>query len=102
MTTEQAPAPLRNIDMDQMRKDMQAFDDRKLALKDAGQILMARLRPSSKYHHQTEPGELFQVCVSHVAEYCVHAYFGQEYRLCDVDLFVVFDESRPPKQLTFE
>ena len=62
-----------------------------------GQKLMARIRPSSKYYGQGEEDALFAVCIGPGGEYNV---LGGQYRLSDVDLFAVFDERRPPAQIT--
>ena len=64
--------------------------------------MMARVSPSSKYHGQREEGALFAVCIGPSGDYSVFGGPGGQYRLSDVDLFAVFDENRPPTQITFE
>lgn len=53
------------------------------------QNLFARIRKSSKYFGQTPPGELFEVCIVGGGEYLVQGGPGGQYRLADVDLFVL-------------
>lgn len=57
------------------------------------QQIYAKIKRSSKYYGQTERGELFKV---HIApqggwEYVVKGGPGGQYRLSDVNLFVVED-----------
>lgn len=102
MTTEMKPTPLRSIDTDKMRKEFAAIKARQVVLTDGGQKLLARIRPSSQYHGQGDVGALFSVCIGPGGDYCVLGGPGEQYRLRDVDLFAVFDESKPPVQITFE
>ena len=102
MSSELKPSPLRTIDREQMRNDFAALEARREALTLQGQKLLARIRPSSKYHGQGVEGVLFAVCIGPSGDYSVLGGPGGQYRLSDVDLFAVFDESRPPTQITFE
>ena len=101
MTSELKPTPLRVIDGEQMRKDFATLEARRAVLTEHGQKLLARIRPSSKYYGQGEEDALFAVCIGPVGEYNVLGGPGGQYRLLDVDLFAVFDERRPPTQITF-
>lgn len=101
MPEELKPTPLRNIDVEQMRKDFADLEARRATLTAQGQRLMARIRPSSKYFGQDVEGGLFPVCIGPAGEYRVLGGVGGQYRLADVDLFAVFDESKPPVQITF-
>jgi len=101
MTTEIKPIPLRSIDTEQMRKEFAALEARQAVLTDGGQKLLARIRPSSKYHGQSDEGALFSVCIGPGVDYCVLGGPGGQYRLRDVDLFAVFDDKKPPTQITF-
>lgn len=101
MSTELKPTPLRSIDAAQLRKDLSAIEASQSVLTQKGQKLLARIRPGSKYHGQGEEGALFVVCIGPGGDYSVAGGPGEKYRLSDVDLFAVFDESRPPIQITF-
>lgn len=101
MSSELKPTPLRIVDAEQMRKDFAAIEARQAVLTQQGQKLLARIRPSSKYYGQGNEGALFSVCIGPGGEYSVMGGPGGQYRLSDVDLFAVFDESRPPTQITF-
>lgn len=100
MSTELKPTPLRTVDTEQLRKDFAASEARQAVLTEQGQRLLARIRPSSKYYGQGEEGALFAVCIGPSGEYSVLGGPGGQYRLSDVDLFAIFDESRPPTQIT--
>lgn len=102
MTSELQPTPLRVIDVEQMRKDFQAMEARAVELTRTGQKLLARIRPTSKYHGQGTADELFPVCIGPGSDYVVLGGPGGQYRLRDLDLFAVFDEGKPPTQITFE
>ena len=99
---ESKPMPLRVVDVEQMRKEFAAIEARQTVLTNVGQRLLARVRPSSKYYGQGVEGALFPVCIGPAGEYVVIGGPGGQYRLFDVDLFAVFDDSRPPTQITFE
>lgn len=103
MPTELKPAPLRTVDVEQMRREFAAIEARQDVLTQQGQKLLARIRPSSKYFGQGSEGELFPVCVGNGPRtgYLVLGGPGGQYRLSDVDLFAVFDEAKPPTQITF-
>lgn len=76
--------------------DFVASWDASVAKAAPGQQLFARLKKSSKYYHQTKPGELFPVLVvpksGYDAEYVVQGGVGGQYRLADVNLFVVGED----------
>jgi len=57
------------------------------------QQIYAKLKKSSKYYGQTEPGERFAVHIAHQGEleYVVQGN-NNNYRLADVNLFVMNDE----------
>jgi len=95
--------PLRVVDVDQMREEFAVIEAKRAVLTEHGQKLMARIRPSSKYYGQGNEGDLFPVCVGHggKSSYNVLGGPGGQYRLCDVDLFAVFDEEKQPTQITF-
>lgn len=60
-----------------------------------GQQLYAKIKKSSKYYGQTKPGERFEVHIAHQGgwEYVVQGN-NNDYRLTDVNLFVVDDKDR--------
>ena len=101
MPTESKPSPLRVVDVNKMREDFAAIKARQAVLTHDGQKLLARIRATSKYHGQGDDGTLFPVCIGPAGEYCVLGGPGGQYRLSDVDLFAVFDETKPPTQITF-
>lgn len=92
--------PLRQIDMGAARAQMAAFDARCAELRGTGQKLLARIRKASKYYGQGNEGELFPVVVASKDDYGVIGGPGGQYRLADVDLFVVFADGDDPIQLT--
>lgn len=102
MSHEYPTTPLRVIDTEQLKKDFMAIQARQAELTRTGQQLLARIRPSSKYHGQGSEGELFAVCIGPGSEYVVLGGPGGQYRLKDVDLFAVFDAAKSPIQITFE
>lgn len=63
---------------------------------DTKQQIYARIKRSSKYYGQGEPGELFEVIVEAAGgdEYVVHGGPGAHYRLRDVNLFVGLREKQ--------
>lgn len=101
MSTELKPSPLRVVDAEQMRREFAAIEARQAVLTQDGQQLLARIRPTSKYYGQGDEGTLFPVCIGPAGEYCVIGGPGGQYRLSDVDLFAVFDDKKPPTQITF-
>jgi hypothetical protein len=102
MASELNPPPLRVVDRDLLREKFAAIEARQAVLTEHGQKQLARIRPSSKYHGQGEEGALFAVCIGPSGDYSVFGGPGGQYRLSDVDLFAVLDETRPPTQITFE
>ncbi|WP_300650587.1 hypothetical protein [Hydrogenophaga sp.] len=101
MTAELKPTPLRVIDGEQMRKEFATLEARRAVLTEHGQKLLARIRPSSKYYGQGQGDALFAVCIGQSGEYSVLGGPGGQYRLSDVDLFAVFEDGKPPTQITF-
>jgi hypothetical protein len=101
MPAELTPSPLRVVDVEKMREEFAAIEARQEELTRGGQKLLARIRPTSKYYGQGGEGELFPVCIGRPGEYSVLGGPGGQYRLLDVDLFAVFDEQKPPTQITF-
>jgi hypothetical protein len=99
--SELTSSPLRAIDKEQMHKDFAVIEARRAVLTQGGQKLLARIRPNSKYYGQGDEGGLFAVCIGTSGEYSVLGGPGGQYRLCDVDLFAVFDETKSPTQITF-
>jgi hypothetical protein len=93
---------MRKTDMDAARANMAAHEARCQELLATGQKLLARIRTSSKYHGQSDAGALFPVVVASNGEYAVIGGPGGQYRLRDVDLFVVFANDVDPIQITFE
>ena len=93
--------PLRKLDMDVVRAEHAAFEARCEELLGTGQKLLARFRPTAKYFGQGEEGGLFPVVVANKGEYGVVGGPGGQYRLRDVDLFVVFSDEVEPIQITF-
>ncbi len=101
MPSESTPMPLRVVDVEQMRKEFAVIEAKQAILTNVGQKLLARIRPSSKYYGQGTEGELFAVCIGPGGEYRVLGGPGGQYRLSDVELFAVFDDKKPPTQITF-
>lgn len=89
------------INVDVARQENAAFEARCAHLRSTGQKLLARIRRGSKYFGQGGEGRLFPVSVTPTGDYCV-TNPGNQYRLRDVDLFVVFNENTDPIQITFE
>lgn len=56
-----------------------------------GQQIFAKIKKSSKYFGQGEPGALFPVYIDPTTkwEYCVVGGPGGQYRLADVNFYVV-------------
>lgn len=54
-----------------------------------GQQLYAKIKRTSKYYGQTTPNQLFPVYVISRGEYIVQGGPGGQYRLRDVNLFVI-------------
>jgi hypothetical protein len=94
--------PLRKDDMEAARAALAAHEARCSALMGTGQRLLARIRASSKYFGQGEEGALFPIVVGSSGEFGIIGGPGGQYRLQDVDLFVVFADDAPPIQITFE
>lgn len=92
----------RVIDVDVARAEHAVFEAKCANAMYTGQKLMARIRKSSKYFGQGDEAVLFPVAITSPKEYGVVGGPGGQYRLSDVDLFVVFDENADPIQITFE
>jgi len=90
------------VDQDEHEQKLAADAARELKIAEAGQKLLARIRQSSKYFGQTVEGQLFPVYItsSGAMMHGVVGGPGGQYRLRDVDIFVVFNEK--PVQITFE
>jgi len=75
------------------RAECQRHDAEKAEHVKRGQQLYAQIKRSSKYYGQGERGALFKVFVEagNSAAYLVQGGPGGQYRLCDVNLFVVED-----------
>ncbi|WP_200906521.1 hypothetical protein [Gulbenkiania mobilis] len=76
------------------RDAVAAYEKQREAMTTKGQQLYAKIKRSSKYYGQTKPHEVF--CVYIVAEhgygdYVVQGGPGGQYRLSDVNLFVIQD-----------
>lgn len=57
-----------------------------------GQQLHAKIKRTSKYFGQSAPGALFSVFLDPACgDYCVQGGPGGQYRLADVNLFVIED-----------
>ncbi|WP_337881742.1 hypothetical protein [Chromobacterium haemolyticum] len=74
------------------RDAVDAYEKEREAMVTKGQQLYAKIKRSSKYYGQTKPHEVF--CVYIVAEPCGGEYVvqggpGGQYRLRDVNLFVI-------------
>lgn len=94
--------PNRVIDVVARAVEHEVFEAKCANLMATGQKLLARIRPDSKYHDQSETGMLFPVVVTHPNGYGVVGGPGGQYRLTDVDLFAVFDANLDPIQITFD
>lgn len=101
MSDELKPIPLRVVELEKIRERLADIDAKQAELIKTGQKLLARIRPTSKYHGQGTEGSLFPVCIGGGNEYLVLGGPGGKYRLSDVDLFAVFVEDQPPTQITF-
>ena len=77
------------------RAECERYDAEKAEKVKSGQQLYAKIKRSSKYYGQGERGALFEVFVvaGNPAAYLVQGGPGGQYRLSDVNLFVV-DEGR--------
>jgi hypothetical protein len=84
------------IDMEISISKIKQLKAERAALIEVGQRLYARVRPESKYYGQGEKDALFPVYVltREAAGYVVLGGPGGQYRLEDVDLFVVGDGDR--------
>ena len=77
------------------RSKVEAYKAAKAEKVKSGQQLFAKIKRSSKYYGQGEKGALFEVFVEggHPEAYLVQGGPGGQYRLADVNLFIV-DEGR--------
>lgn len=77
------------------RAEVAAYEAEKAEKVRSGQQLYAKIKRSSKYYGQGEKGALFEVFVEagHPEAYLVQGGPGGQYRLADVNLFIV-DEGR--------
>ena len=77
------------------RSKVEAYKAAKAEKVKSGQQLFAKIKRSSKYYGQGEKGALFEVFVEggHPEAYLVQGGPGGQYRLADVNLYIV-DEGR--------
>jgi hypothetical protein len=75
------------------RAEAESYKRTKAEKVKSGQQLYAKIKRSSKYYGQTEHGALFEVFVEagNPAAYLVQGGPGGQYRLADVNLFIVDD-----------
>ena len=75
------------------RAECERYEAEKAEKVKSGQQLDAKIKRSSKYYGQTAPGELFEVFVEagNPADYLVQGGPGGQYRLSDVNLYIVED-----------
>lgn len=75
------------------RAKVAAYEAEKAEKVKSGQQLYAKIKRSSKYYGQGERGALFKVFVEagNPAAYLVQGGPGGQYRLADVNLFIVQD-----------
>lgn len=83
-----------DINTQEGRDAVAAYEKQREAMATKGQQLYAKIKRSSKYYGQTKPHEVFRVYI--VAEhgygdYVVQGGPGGQYRLSDVNLFVIQD-----------
>lgn len=91
------------IDLNALHVEHAAFEAQCTQARHAGQRLLARIRPSSKYFGQSgDANALFPIAITSTREYGVTGGPGGQYRMKDVDLFVVFETNPDPIQITFE
>lgn len=76
------------------RAECERYDAEKAKKVKSGQQLYAKIKRSSKYYGQGEKGALFEVFVEagNPAAYLVQGGPGGQYRLSDVNLYIVEDE----------
>lgn len=75
------------------RSALVEYEQQRAATITAGQQLYAKIKRSSKYFGQTGKDDLFQVHVeAHRGEYVVNGGPGGQYRLADVNIFVVGED----------
>lgn len=77
------------------RAECERYDAEKAEKVRSGQQLYAKIKRSSKYYGQGKKGALFEVFVEagHPEAYLVQGGPGGQYRLVDVNLYIV-DEGR--------
>ena len=75
------------------RAKVAAYEEEKAEMVKSGQQLFAKIKGTSKYYGQTAIGALFPVFVEagYAEGYVVQGGPGGQYRLRDVNLFVVED-----------
>lgn len=75
------------------RAECARYDAERAEKVKSGQQLYAKIKRSSKYYGQGEKGELFEVFVEagNPAAYLVQGGPGGQYRLSDVNLYIVED-----------
>ena len=75
------------------RAEAESYERTKAEKVRSGQQLFAKIKRSSKYYGQGEKGDLFEVFVEagNPAAYLVQGGPGGQYRLSDVNLYIVED-----------
>lgn len=59
------------------------------------QQIYAKIKRSSKYYGQTDANELFPVFIMpYAGDYSVQGGPGGQYRLCDVNLFIISEDGK--------
>ena len=85
-----------DMNTEEGRAEVEAYEAAKAAKVKRGQQLYAKIKKTSKYYGQGEKGALFPVFIDagrsgYDADYAVQGGPGGQYRLADVNLFVVAD-----------
>jgi hypothetical protein len=72
------------------RAALAEYEQQRVAKSSEGQQIYAKIKRSSKYYGQTDPGEIFPVRIAtQFGDYAVQGGPGSQYRLSDVNLFIV-------------
>jgi hypothetical protein len=81
-----------DMNTEEGRAAVEQYEREREAMAAQGQQLYAKIKRTSKYYGQTEPNQLFPVYVAAgpgYGEYIIQGGPGGQYRLSDVNLFVV-------------
>lgn len=83
-----------DMNTEEGRAEAEAYKAAKAAQVKSGQQIYAKIKKASKYFGQTAPGALFPVFLEadNPGDYKVQGGPGGQYRLADVNLFVVSDD----------